>query len=97
VRVSEDDRKYIELKFEKEKEETEYYYNRWATATSVKVQKPGLITSTEPTGKKLFAHEVSFDDYNDIILDPEYKAEHAIIRPESTKSVLFVQLVNKAD
>lgn len=36
-----------------------------------------------------------FDDYNDLILDPEGKPRHAIIRPEATKSILYVELVNR--
>lgn len=58
VRQSQDDkdRQYSEVRFEKEKEEADYYSSDWSTTTSPKIQKPGFITATEPEGRKLLSH-----------------------------------------
>jgi len=67
------------------------------SVTSSKIQPLGLITSTEQEGKKTFGHELHFDDYNDLILDQRGRAAHAIVRSDSTKSLVFIELVNHAD
>lgn len=101
VRESDEDDggKYIEVRLDslQAKEESDFYANEWLPVTSNKIQPAGLITSTEQEGKKTFHHELHFDDYNDLILDPQGLAAHAIVRNDTTKSLIFVELVNRAD